>query len=231
MPSGPSPEERELIGVIERDYAVTQETTASAENAVVASRSIGFTLVAALLGVGLGQKSWAIVALAAVTGFAAYLVDGYYTWRVTERREYLKRLERALAANYRAIERAPGNEKELNKLAAVLKGIRIGSNSQIRRFRYRDVFYNQPGTLFWFLYPVLIVAALTATGVLLTRALNANDSGTPLSECSNGVRLSLTSPLQIQTPAVAPSAPAKKSSQAPPQVYEVIVPATEARCR
>ena len=186
MPSGPSPEERELVAFIERDYAVTQEATASAENAVVASRSIGFTLVAALLGVGLSQRSWVIVALAALTGFAAYMIDGYYTWRATDREQYLRGLERVLAANYVAIERAPNNAKELSKLATRLEGARVGANSQIRRFRYRDAWFNPPAMLFKFLYPVLIVAAITATGIFAVRALTADDEdGGRRSECEH----------------------------------------------
>ena len=153
MPSRPSAEEERLIAFIERDYAVAQEAAGSMENAVVASRSIGSTLIAALLGVSLSQRSWVIVLLAAVAGVAAFIIDGYYSWRLTQRELYLRGLEKALAASYAAIQRAPNNKRELNKLATALEGVRVGANSQIRRFDWSDAWFNEPVMLFKGLYP------------------------------------------------------------------------------
>lgn len=198
MPNEPSAEETRLIAFIERDYTVAQEAAGSMENAVVASRSIGFTLVAALLGVGLSQKSWVIVLLAAVAGVAAYVIDGYYSWRLKQRELYLRGLEKAVAANYAAIQRAPNNKRELNKLATVLEGVRVGANSQIRRFDWSDAWFNEPVMLFKGLYPVMIAAAVVATAVFGVHAIKADHDQEGLAECQDGVRVTLASPLHVR---------------------------------
>lgn len=189
------------------------------ENAVVASRSIGFTLIAALLGVGLSQRSWVIVLLAAVAGVAAFIIDGYYSWRLTQRELYLRGLEKALAASYAAIQRAPNNKRELNKLATALEGVRIGANSQIRRFDWSDAWFNEPVMLFKGLYPVLTIAAVVATAVFAVHAINTRDDRAGLAECKDGVRATLASPPQVRLP------PARQRD------FQMTVPAARAECR
>jgi hypothetical protein len=230
VPNGPSAEVRELVAFIERDYAIAQEATGSVENAVVASRSIGFTLMAALLGVGLSQKSWAVAGLAAVAGAAVYIIDGYYSWQAEQRKDYLRGLERALGAYYMAVERAPNNQWELNNLAIRLAGVRIGANSQIRQFTTRDVRFNKPMMLFKVLYPVLIIAALVATGIFVAHALRKSADGTSLSECKNGVHLELTSPLHLQVLPSAYGATGGRHRSVPPRTFEITVPAANLGC-
>ncbi len=230
MPNGPNAEERQLIAFIERDYAIAQEATGSVENAVVASRSIGFTLMAALLGVGLSQKSWAVAGLAAVAGAAVYIIDGYYSWQVEQRKDYLRGLERALGAHYTAVERAPNNEWELNNLTIRLAGVRIGANSQIRQFTTRDVRFNKPMMLFKGLYPVLIIAALVATGIFVTHALRKSADRTSLSECRNGVRIELATPLHVQLPPGALGTVGDRHHPIHPRIFKTTVPAASVEC-
>jgi hypothetical protein len=231
VPNGPSAEQRDLVAFIERDYAIAQEATGSVENAVVASRSIGLTLMAALLGVGLSQKSWAVAGLAAVAGAAVYIIDGYYSWQVEQRKDYLRGLERGLGAYYTAVERAPNNERELNNLEIRLAGVRIGANSQIRQFTPRDLLFNNPMMLFRGLYPVLIVAALVATGIFVAHALRKSPADTSLSECNNGVHLELTSPLQVQVPPGALGTTPERRNPVPPRTFEIVVPTANVECR
>lgn len=176
-PSGLSAKQQQLVSLVQRDYEITQEIASSAENAVVASRSVGFTLVAALLGVGLTQKSWPLLLAASVAALAVYQIDGYYTWRASERDKYARRLEDVLATYFAAIKRHPRNERDLVRLDRKLAGLRIGVTSEIRTFRVRDTFYNQPASLFRVLYPGLLLFALGACLYFGFRDLGDDDGG------------------------------------------------------
>lgn len=159
-PSELSPEQQRVISFVERDYEINQEVATGAHGAVVASRSVGFTLVAALLGFGLSQKSWPLLLLATFSAFAIYLIDAFYTWRASERDAYGRQLEEILAAHVAFLDRTPRNQRELGRLERRLAGLRVGSTSQIRTFKRRNVLFIQPGPLFKFLYPVLLLFAL-----------------------------------------------------------------------
>ncbi len=165
---------QQLVAFIERDYALTQEVASSAHSAVVASRSVGFTLVAALLGVGLTQKSWPLLLLATFSASAIYVIDAFYTWRASERDSYARELEGVLAAHFDVVRRAPHNQRELARLDRRLAAVRIGTTSQIRTFKVRDVWFIQPAPL-KFLYLVLLVFAL---GACLYFAFFDKDEGT-----------------------------------------------------
>ena len=163
-----------VVALVERDYEITNGAATGAQSAVVASRSVGFTLVAALLGVGLAQGSWPLLVLAALSGAAVYLIDAYYTWRANERDLYLRQLEDVLAARFSVLMRAPNNAREVARLARRLAALRIGATSQTRVFRRRNLRYLQPRPLFLFLYPLLLAFAIGAAGFFVVRG---NDSG------------------------------------------------------
>ena len=127
------------------------------------------------------------------------VIDGYYSWRLKQRELYLRGLEKALAASYAAIQRAPSNRRELNKLATVLEGVRVGANSQIRRFDWSDAWFNEPVMLFKGLYPVMIGAAVVATAVFGVHAIKADHDQEGLAECKDGVRVTLASPLHVRS--------------------------------
>ena len=84
--------------------------------------------------------------------------------------------------------------------------------------------------LFKVLYPVLIIAALVATGVFVTHALRKSADRTSLSECKNGVRLELASPLHVQVPARALGATGEKHHSIHPWTFEITVPAANVEC-
>jgi hypothetical protein len=169
--SGLSAEKQQIVSFVERDYEITQEVATGAHRAVVASRSVGFTLVAALLGFGLSQKSWPLLLLAAFSGFAVYLIDAYYTWRASERDAYVRGLEEVLGAHVAFLERTPRNERELGRLERRLAGLRVGTTSQIRTFKAKDVWFIQPAPLFRFLYPLLLLFALGACAYFVSHDL------------------------------------------------------------
>jgi hypothetical protein len=161
VPVNLSPEQERLVAAVERDYEVTHGATASAETAVIANRSVGFTLIAALIGVGLTQKSWPLMTLAAVSALFLYTIDGYYSWRAEERRKYLQQLEDILSAHVTAVVRTPNNAKERGRLDQRLASLRVGVISKAQRFKWwRDPFFNQPGALFWGLYPLILIFAI-----------------------------------------------------------------------
>lgn len=177
QPAGPlglSLAQRQVISFVERDYEVNQEAATGAHGAVVASRSVGFTLVAALLGFGLSQKSWPLLLLATFGAFAVYLIDAFYSWRASERDAYVRQLEEILAAHVALMVRSPRNQRELGRLERRLAGLRVGSTSQVRTFRARDVRFIQPGPLFKFLYPVLLLFALGACAYFGVRDLRSD---------------------------------------------------------
>lgn len=157
-----TPEQERLVEAVEKDHEVTHGAAASAETAVIASRSVGFTLIAALIGVAIAQTSWPMMALAAVSAAFIYTIDGYYSWRAEERRKYLRLLERILSAHFVAVARAPGNSNELMRLDSRLQSLRVGVISQSPKFKWRDPFFNNPKPLFWGLYPLILIFAIGA---------------------------------------------------------------------
>jgi hypothetical protein len=158
-----TPEQERLVEAVEKDHEVTHAAAASAETAVIASRSVGFTLIAALIGVAISQVSWPMMALAAISAAFIYTIDGYYSWRAEERRKYLRLLERILAAHFTAVARAPENSSEISRLDSRLQSLRVGVISQSPKFKWRDPFFNNPKPLFWGLYPLILIFAIGAT--------------------------------------------------------------------
>jgi hypothetical protein len=154
--------QRELIRFVERDFEVSNEAAGHAQTAVVASRSVGFTLLAALLGLGLLHENWLLLLAAAVSGCTLYLIDAYYTWRARERELYIERLDAVLSAYYATVQRAPGNQRDLARLDLRLATLRTGSTSQISRLKRKDLLYIQPSALFLGLYPLLLCGAIAA---------------------------------------------------------------------
>lgn len=162
MTANLTPEQERLVKAVEKDHEVTHGAAASAETAVIASRSVGFTLIAALIGVAIAQVSWPMMALAAISAAFIYTIDGYYSWRAEERRKYLRLLERILAAHFTAVSRAPENSSELLRLDSRLQSLRVGVISQSPKFKWRDPFFNHPKPLFWGLYPLILAFAIGA---------------------------------------------------------------------
>jgi hypothetical protein len=158
-----TPEQERLVEAVEKDHEVTHGAAASAETAVIANRSVGFTLIAALIGVAITRTSWPLMALAAVAAVFLYTIDGYYSWRAEERRRYLRLLERILAAHFTAVARAPENASDLKRLDSRLQALRVGVISQSPKFKWRDPFFSNPKQLFWGLYPLLLAFAVAAS--------------------------------------------------------------------
>jgi hypothetical protein len=156
-------EQERLVAAVEKDHEVTHGAAASAETAVIASRSVGFTLIAALIGVAITRTSWPMMALAAISAAFIYTIDGYYSWRAEERRQYLRRLEKILSAHFTVVVRAPENKVELERLDIRLESLRVGVISQSPKFKWRDPFFNNPKPLFWGLYPLILSFAIAAT--------------------------------------------------------------------
>ena len=156
-------EQERLVAAVEKDHEVTHGAAASAETAVIASRSVGFTLIAALIGVAITRTSWPMMALAAISAAFIYTIDGYYSWRAEERRQYLRRLEKILSAHFTVVVRAPENKVELERLDIRLESLRVGVISQSPKFKWRDPFFNNPKPLFWGLYPLILLFAIAAT--------------------------------------------------------------------
>jgi len=145
-----------LIAFVERDYEVSSLAAGSAQTAVVASRSVGFTLLSVLVGLGISRTNGALLLVAAVTSVAIALVDAYYTSRADERDRYLEELEAVLGAFYSFTQRGPNNARELRRLEQRLAALRTGSTSQIKTFKWRDLKYLKPRILFHYLYPGLL---------------------------------------------------------------------------
>lgn len=181
-------EQSSLIELVERDYQVTSATAASSQTAVVASRSVGFTLIAALLGLGVIHTEWLLMLLAAVSGLAVYLVDGFYTWRTTERDNYLKRLESVMAAHYNVLLRSPNNDRDVARLERRLAALRIGATTEIKHFKWRNLRFIQPVPLFQFLYPILLLSSLVLAVVFGVQDL---PSGSEHPDCPHNPRSQL----------------------------------------
>jgi hypothetical protein len=175
-----TPEQERLVEAVEKDHEVTHGAAASAETAVIANRSVGFTLIAALIGVAITRTSWPLMALAAVAAIFLYTIDGYYSWRAEERRRYLRLLERILAAHFTAVARAPENASDLKRLDSRLQALRVGVISQSSKFKWRDPFFSKPKQLFWGLYPLLLAFSVGAAVYL--GALNKSSDPSPSSE-------------------------------------------------
>jgi hypothetical protein len=156
----------ELLEMVEREYRVNHQLLSTAANTVAASRSLGFTLIAALTGFGVTQHSWPLAAVGGGLGLVAYLVDGYYSWRSEGVESYIRRLETILATSYRATHKRPRNAVELVRLDRRLRALRVGSLSQLHSFGWGDIWHGKPRAIFQLLYPVLIGAIAVITLVI-----------------------------------------------------------------
>jgi hypothetical protein len=156
-----------LVEAVEKDYEIVHGAAGNAETAVIASRSLGFTLIAALIGVAIAQSSWPLMLLAAFSAFFLYTIDGYYSWRAEEHRQYLRRLEVILSAHFTAVEREPKSATALTRLDNRLASLSIGVISQTKKFKLRrDLRYNKPWQLFRGLYPLMLLFTVIAALVI-----------------------------------------------------------------
>jgi hypothetical protein len=171
-----------LLEAVQREHEQSHALLGTATNAVVASRSLGLTLTAAILGFGVNQGSWPLVAVGAGLACVAYLIDGYYSWRAEEIENYVKRLERIRRAEYRSVRSGPGTGASL-RLDARLRGLRVGPISQIRTFGWKDVWYGRPTWIFRILYPGLII---TLIATALTVGLTAGNDNEKSSDSDSG---------------------------------------------
>lgn len=198
MHSTTSDRREKLVAFVEREYSLNQSLLANATTAVVASRSVGLTLIAAVLGVALTQHSWPVAAVGCVIVPLAYVVDAYYSWRLAAADDYERQLEDVLSHQYTVLQRAPNNAAQLTRLDRRLRTLRVGSLSRLRTFKRGDVWYGQPRAMFQGLYPVLIAGSLLATVVLAATATSQGSSAEHQKAGQQGTHTHLSSPAHRQ---------------------------------
>ncbi len=165
-----------LLGIVQRDYDAADKLARGSSQSADRTRTFGLTLIAAVVGVSVTTRTWALGATGAVLTFAVAVVDGYYSWQYATALEHLRRIELIEGLRFRALlpearrslgasaarARPETAAKFEGRLQARLQGFKPGAYGELKKFRLRELRFLQPYPVFRGLYPVVLIACLGA---------------------------------------------------------------------
>jgi hypothetical protein len=161
-----------LLGLLHRDYDAASGLARSASQSADRTRSFGLTLVAAVLGVAVSTSRWQLGPIGVLLTLSVAIVDGYYSWQYERALEHLRRIEAIERLRFDAMkppsrasqgaQPSAGGTATQRRLETKLRGFKLGTYSELKRFRITEVLYLQPYPVFRGLYVVAVCASIGA---------------------------------------------------------------------
>jgi hypothetical protein len=162
-------DEKELLRVVEAEYARTATFIDGITTTSATIRGLGVTIWLGILGVAADRSLWELGALAAITALVFWVVDGFHAWLYGEAFSRALELEQIQAAAYNAKGRLAGDPVGESDLKARLQAHQFGLYRNFKRFRLRDLAHIQPYVFFRLFYPFLVAVGIAAALYLRLR--------------------------------------------------------------
>lgn len=126
-------------------------------------RSVGVTVVLALLGYAVAHKSFA-VGLCGFTAVPLFLfLDTYHGWLYAQARKHVRSAETVLRLRYRELEAGDDEPEAATDLELALASYQVGMYLSLNKFKISKLAQTRPRKLYFVLYGALAALATAAT--------------------------------------------------------------------
>ena len=158
-------DERELVRLVEVDYANTTDFIKSVVTTGTTIRGLAMTVWLGLMGFSVQQSVWELAALAAIIALVFLVLDGYHGWLYAEAEAHARAAEKVTSRYYEALSKGDDEDDALSDFREELRFHRFGLFINIHAFRPRDLLTARPALFYRVLYPSLIFLAVLVLGL------------------------------------------------------------------
>jgi hypothetical protein len=163
MTDGAEDRRAALVEIVRADHEATSGFIDSVVLTSTAMRSVGVTVVLALLGYAVAHKSFAV----ALCGFAAVplflFLDAYHGWLYAQARKHVRSAETVLRLRYRQLEAGDDEPEAATDLERALASHRVGMYLALSKFKISKLAQTRPRKVYVVLYGALAALAAAAT--------------------------------------------------------------------